>query len=346
MSDVRRARQRQWFDVAAFRQDVRAALVDATAALVITLAVFFWLYRRIESGSSMTLQVMPDLADAGRYWMYWMCQAFGWSGLLWAWMTVMLGLLRSSRRRDWLPVSVARIEKWHRTTSLTTVALMFGHAFWLFAEFVRGNEDRQGWAGRTWSAFVDTFVPGAYSSGTGKVAIFIGLLAFYLAIPLGLAFYARRSIGARVWRVLHASILAVYVLSVWHTLLYGTNVWFDGWFRTTVWLLQLPVAALLLIRLLAPASRPGRGRLDLLGRAIGRTCAAATIVVVLVVAASGRDGGRTPGVDGAGLNVTRTMIWIGFALFAAGVTAFVYRAQRLTSSRQARAEQEVETSPA
>ncbi len=346
VSDVQKIRQPQWFDFLAFRQDLRAALADATAALVITLVIFFWLYQRIESGSSMTLQVMPMLADADRYWMYWMCEAFGWSALLWAWITVMLGLLRSSRRPGWLPVSVARIEKWHRTTSLTTIVLMFGHAFWLFAEFVRENEDRRGWGGRTWSAFVDTFVPGAYASGTGKVAIFIGLLAFYLAIPLGLAFYARRSIGARTWRVLHASILVVYVLSIWHTLLYGTNVWYDGWFRTTVWLLQLPVAALLLTRLLAPARRPGQRRLELLGRAVARSCAAATIVMVLAVAASGRDGGRTLGVDGAGLNVTRTMVWIGLLVFIAAVTAFVYRAQRITPARQARAErEEIESSP-
>ncbi|OEU95954.1 ferric reductase-like transmembrane domain-containing protein [Streptomyces oceani] len=346
MHDGQRTRQRRWFDFVAFRRDVRAALVDATAALIVTLVVFVWLHWRIETGSSMTLQVMPMLADADTYWMYWMCEAFGWSGLLWAWITVMLGLIRSSRRLGWLPVSVARIEKWHRTTSLTTIALMFAHAFWLFAEFVRANEDQRGWGGRTWSAFVDTFVPGAYASGTGRVAILIGLLAFYLAIPLGLAFYARRSIGVRTWRVLHASILVVYVLSVWHTLLYGTNVWYDGWFRTTVWLLQLPVAALLLARLLAPARRPGRRGLDLLGRAVGRACAAASIVMVLAVAASGRDGGRTPGVDGAGLSATRTMVWIGLGVFIAAVVVCAYRAHRLTPTRQARAEgEEDDTSP-
>ncbi|GAA3629406.1 hypothetical protein GCM10023079_19910 [Streptomyces chitinivorans] len=50
-----------------------AAVPDATAALVITAGVFAWLYARVESGASMTLQVMPDLADADRYWMYWLC---------------------------------------------------------------------------------------------------------------------------------------------------------------------------------------------------------------------------------------------------------------------------------
>lgn len=336
MTEVTEPSGRSWFDGAALRQDLRAAWLDASAALVITLLLFAWLYQRVDAGTSATVDVMPFLlGGADTYWMYWLCQAFGWSGLLWAWITVVLGLTRSSRPPARLPVSPARLEKWHRTTSLTTVALMFLHAFWFFAEEVRGNADGLGVAGRTWAAFVDVFVPGAYGSGTGLIAILLGLLAFYLAIPLGLAYYARRSIGSRAWRTLHASIIVVYVLSVWHTLLYGTNVWYDGWFRTTVWLLQLPVAALLLVRLLAPAHRPHRGRLDLAGRWTARAAVAATVVTLLVVAATGRDGGRTRGVDGAPLNVTQAMIWAGLAVFAVVVTAAVVRAHRSARAAQA-----------
>lgn len=336
MADVTEPTRRSWFDGAAFRQDLRAAWLDASAALIITLLLFAWLYQRVDAGTSATVDVMPFLlGGADLYWMYWLCQAFGWSGLLWAWITVILGLTRSSRPPSWLPVSPARLEKWHRTTSLTTIVLMFMHAFWFFAEEVRGNAEGLGAGGRTWYAFVNTFVPGAYGSGTGLIAILIGLLALYLAIPLGLAFYARRAIGPRVWRTLHASIIVVYVLSVWHTLLYGTNVWYDGAFRTTVWLLQLPIAALLLIRLLAPAHRPHRGRLDLAGRWAARAAVAATVVTLLVVAASGRDGGRTRGVDGAPLNTTQPMVWIGFAAFAVAVTVVTVRAHRAARARAA-----------
>ncbi len=52
--------------------------------------------------------------------------------------------------------------------------------------------------------------------------------------------------------------IAVYVLSVWHTLLYGTNVWYGECPRTVLWLLRLPVAVLLLLRLLRPARRAER----------------------------------------------------------------------------------------
>ncbi|RIQ30257.1 ferric reductase-like transmembrane domain-containing protein [Jiangella rhizosphaerae] len=336
MADEAESTGRSWFDGAAFRQDLRAAWLDASAALLITLLLFAWLHQRVDGGTSATLDVMPFLeGGADTYWMYWLCQAFGWSGLLWAWITVILGLTRSSRSPAWLPVSPARLEKWHRTTSLTTVALMFLHAFWFFAEEVRYNADGLGVAGRTWTAFVNVFVPGAYGSGTGLIAILLGLLALYLAIPLGLAYYARRSIGPRAWRTLHASIIVVYVLSVWHTLLYGTNVWYDGWFRTTVWLLQLPVAGLLLVRLLVPAHRPHRGRLDLAGRWAARVAVVVTVWALLTVAATGHDGGRTRGVEGAPLNVTQTTIWAGLTVFAAVVTVAVVRAHR--AARAARA---------
>ncbi|HEX2130160.1 MAG TPA: hypothetical protein VHH15_01275, partial [Actinophytocola sp.] len=49
----------------------------------------------------------------------------------------MFGLVRSSTRPSWsLPArfSAARVERWHRTTSLTTIGLMFAHAFLFFAE--------------------------------------------------------------------------------------------------------------------------------------------------------------------------------------------------------------------
>ncbi|MFD2025896.1 ferric reductase-like transmembrane domain-containing protein [Promicromonospora aerolata] len=334
MRDVRRVRG--WFDGGAFRQDLRAAWLDASVALLITLAIFAWLTWRVHAGTSPTIDVIPTFAGgAGTYWMYWMSQAFGWSGLLWAWITVLLGLVRSSRPQAWLPLTPSTVEKLHRTTSLTTIVLMFAHAFWFFAEEVRGNAEGLDPVGRVWSAFLNVFVPGVYPSGTGVIAILIGLLALYLSVPLGLAYYARRRIGARAWRVLHSSIIVVYVLSVWHTLLYGTNVWYDGWFRTTVWLLQLPVAALLLVRLLAPAYRPARGALDAAGRWVARTAVALTVVVVLAVAGSGRDGGRTPGVDGAGLNVSPVMVWTGLAGFVIVVGVAVVRAHRAAARQRA-----------
>lgn len=292
-------RRRPPGDRVALRGDLRAALPDATAAVVVTVLVFALLWARMESGASDTVAVMPFMDDPGTYWMYLLSQAFGWSALLWAWGTVMLGLLLSGPRPARLPVSRQVLERWHRTTSLTTTALMFAHALMFAAELVR-YETKVGWAERLWVAFADSFVPGWYDSGTGQVAIPLGQGALYLAIPLGLLFYVRHRIGANTWRRLHRFVIVVYVLSVWHTLLYGTNVWYGEWPRTVLWLLQLPVAVLLLLRLLKPSRRaerlgpPGGGAARPVWwvRAAGRVAVAAVVVGLVVVVVSGRDGGR------------------------------------------------------
>ncbi|WST66659.1 ferric reductase-like transmembrane domain-containing protein [Streptomyces uncialis] len=280
------------------RSDLRASLYDGLVALAITAVVFVVIYLRIRAKTSSTLTVMPFMADAGAFWLYFVSQAFGWSALLWAWGTVVLGLLMSGPRPRWLPLTGPRLERLHRTTSLNTIALIAAHALFFAAELIRHDTDS--WYGRTWTAFVETFVPGGYESGTGAVAIPVGQAALYLAIPLGLLFYVRHRVGPKTWRVLHRCILVIYVLSVWHTLLYGTNVWYDGWFRTTVWLLQLPIAALFLIRMLSPARRSERlaaaraagSRTVWALRLTVRITAVAVLGVLLAVLITGRDGGR------------------------------------------------------
>ncbi|GAB2879377.1 ferric reductase-like transmembrane domain-containing protein [Streptomyces mayteni] len=334
-----RRRVARRFDGPGLRADARAAVPDASLALVITGLVFWWLWVRVENGTSGTTEVMPFLADAPRYWLYWLCQAFGWSGLLWAYVTIVFGLLRSGSLPPWRWLSAARVEKWHRTTSLTTIGLMFMHAVTFFGAEVQANFDGQAAGDLVRTAFVEAFVPGGYPSGTGRIAILLGLIAFYLGIVLGLAYYVRQRTGARMWRALHRFILVVYVLSVWHTLLYGTNVWYDGSFRTLVWALQMPLAGLLLLRLLAPArpserlrlpSRPRRpGReprsLPLTVRVAGRLAVVATIVGLAAVIVSGTDGGRTPDGASAGLWPEQWVIWTGLLVLTLVLVAVAHR---------------------
>ncbi|QKW52843.1 ferric reductase-like transmembrane domain-containing protein [Streptomyces buecherae] len=304
-----RGRGRRGADRVALRGDLRAAVPDAAAALVVTAGVFVFLYVRMDSGASATVAVMPFMDDSRTYWMYLLSQAFGWSGLLWAWGTVMLGLLLSGPGVARSPVSRQVLERWHRTTSLTTMALMAAHAIMFAAELVR-YETKLGWIDRLWAGFADSFVPGWYDSGTGRTAIPIGQGALYLAVPLGLLFYVRHRIGPNAWRRLHRFVIVVYVLSVWHTLLYGTNVWYDEWPRTVLWLLQLPIAALFLLRLVRPARRAerlggpdrraGGPRQSWVGRAAGRVAVVlvgATVVGVIAVVVSGHDGGRARPAD-------------------------------------------------
>ncbi|MFJ5265237.1 ferric reductase-like transmembrane domain-containing protein [Streptomyces sp. NPDC088387] len=280
------------------RSDLRASIPDGVIALIVTAAVFALLYVRIRAETSSTVSVMPFMTDTSEFWMYFLSQAFGWSALLWAWITVVLGLLLSGSRPSWLRLSGPRLERLHRTTSLNTIALIVAHALFFAAQLVYSDTAR--WHSAIGTAFVETFVPGGYDSGTGKLAIPLGQAALYLAIPLGLLFYVRHRIGPKTWRVLHRFVIAVYVLSIWHTLLYGTNVWYDGLFRNTIWLLQLPIAALLLLRLLKPARRSEKLRGPRGGspaawalRLTGRLAVVGVIAALIGVLVSGNDGGRT-----------------------------------------------------
>ncbi|NJQ03053.1 ferric reductase-like transmembrane domain-containing protein [Streptomyces zingiberis] len=327
------------FDWAALRADLRGAIPDASLALVITGLIYWLLYVRVENGTSATIKIMPMLADADTFWMYWMCQAFGWSAMLWAYITVVFGLMRSGPRPRlrWLPA--ARLEKWHRTTSLTTIGLMFMHAFFFFTDQIRDNRTRWSFGRSVWTAFVDSFVPGGYATGTGRVAIFIGLLALYLAIPLGLAFYLRHRTGSRTWLALHRFVIVVYVLSAWHTLLYSSQGWYDGSFRTMLWALQIPLAALLLARLMAPA-RPGerlraRGKgnrdhaLPFSARLFARIVVVAILLGLVAVLVTGVDGGRSPGGASVPPWPEKWVIWAGLLLFTLAVAAVVLRLRRL-----------------
>jgi methionine sulfoxide reductase heme-binding subunit len=51
----------------------------------------------------------------------------------------------------------------------------------------------------------------------------LGVIAAYLAALLGLSFYLRRHIGARLWRKAHRATIAVYVLGLFHALGAGTD---------------------------------------------------------------------------------------------------------------------------
>jgi methionine sulfoxide reductase heme-binding subunit len=77
----------------------------------------------------------------------------------------------------------------------------------------------------------------------------LGIVAGYMAAILGLSFYARRRIGARLWRKLHRATSAVYVLGVVHALGAGT----DGstaWLRAFMLVTGAPILFLLLVRIL------------------------------------------------------------------------------------------------
>jgi sulfoxide reductase heme-binding subunit YedZ len=77
---------------------------------------------------------------------------------------------------------------------------------------------------------VGVTVPFAMSFKTAFTGL--GVIAGYLAALLGLSFYARKRIGARLWRKAHRATVVVYVLGLVHALGAGTDasaVWFRWW---------------------------------------------------------------------------------------------------------------------
>lgn len=84
--------------------------------------------------------------------------------------------------------------------------------------------------------------------GYRPVATALGIVAAYAAALLGLSYYLRRRIGARLWRKAHRATVAVYALGLAHAFTAGSDAsapLFRWWAIAT----GLPIAALFVYRL-------------------------------------------------------------------------------------------------
>jgi sulfoxide reductase heme-binding subunit YedZ len=90
----------------------------------------------------------------------------------------------------------------------------------------------------------------------------LGTVAGYLAVALGLSFYARKRIGAKLWRKAHRATVVVYVLAIVHTLGAGTDAG-SSWLRAFMLATGVPILALFIARVRparAPAKAPAKAR--------------------------------------------------------------------------------------
>ncbi len=87
--------------------------------------------------------------------------------------------------------------------------------------------------------FLDPGVAGVavpFAMGFETLFTGLGVIAAYLALLLGLSYYARRRIGAKLWRKAHRATVLVYALGLVHALGAGTDtsaVWFRWWVMAT-----------------------------------------------------------------------------------------------------------------
>lgn len=78
----------------------------------------------------------------------------------------------------------------------------------------------------------------------------LGIIGGYLAIALGLSFYARKRIGAKLWRKAHRATVVVWALGLVHALGAGSDA-SAPWFRWWVLVTTPPIAGLFVYRVLS-----------------------------------------------------------------------------------------------
>jgi methionine sulfoxide reductase heme-binding subunit len=87
-----------------------------------------------------------------------------------------------------------------------------------------------------------------FAIGVHRLSVAVGIVAGYTALLLGVSFYFRRRIGAKLWRKAHRATIAVYVLGLLHAFGAGSDthsVLFLAWAAGT----GVPIALLFVYRL-------------------------------------------------------------------------------------------------
>ncbi len=123
-------------------------------------------------------------------------------------ISVALGLMMAGRLAS-RPGLMPKLRRVHEAMTLVTLGLIAGHGgLLLFDSYLH-----PGLAGLT--------IPFAMSYRplfTG-----LGIIAGWGAVILGLSFYVRKRIGAKLWRKLHRLMIVVYLLALTHTVGAGSN---------------------------------------------------------------------------------------------------------------------------
>lgn len=227
----------------------RSAVAVSLVGVVATGAVYGWIARLQSQGRSPAAEAMASMGmqNMGKYWSFPILQASGLIGLVAAWLAVLLGLQQSGRSASWVPLTYRQIDRLHRQISLLVLGLVGVHVLATVLDAM----------GDSWRTVL---IPGEWAHLGWPQAVWgydTGIFALYLLVLLAPTFYVRRTVGPNRWRFLHRFIIAFYGLSVWHALILGLDVAHYLWIRPVIWLAQVPVLALFIRRLLAPARSEG-----------------------------------------------------------------------------------------
>ncbi len=122
----------------------------------------------------------------------------------------------------------------HEALALATIAALAVHALALLGD------------GYLRPSVADLTIPFAGASDRGWMAA--GIVGGWLAVILGLSYYARTLIGVARWRRLHRFTAVAWLLGIVHALGQGTDAG-APWFLAGLAATALPAAALLVVRL-------------------------------------------------------------------------------------------------
>ena len=170
-------------------------------------------------------------------------------------VSVIIGLMMANGlpRKGWGGMTKRRLITVHEATALAGIVAIAVHGLTLLGDaFIHP----------TLAQIAVPFTLGYRPGFTG-----LGIIAGWLAVFLGLSFYARRWIGAKRWRSVHRATILVWAMGVVHTLGAGTDA-SQPWLQAILVITGVPIVFLFLLRVLpsqqrrAPASVPARSPVE------------------------------------------------------------------------------------
>lgn len=228
-----------------FRPTTLWSALIVLALGVATVLAFYFPFRHLQahdvSAPAVTMKSMR-MYRLNVFWAFPLLQAAGFAALIWAYLGLALGLVEAgpARRWRWLPLTPARRLQLHRQISVLVLGLILVHALATACDAMGDS-------------LLSAFVPFEEGYAPAVFSFDLGIFALYLAVLVGPTYYVRRWVGVKRWRVVHRLAGVVYILALWHTLIVGDDVAYYPWIHPLIWLLQIPLLLLFVLRLLGQA---------------------------------------------------------------------------------------------
>jgi methionine sulfoxide reductase heme-binding subunit len=162
-------------------------------------------------------------------------------------VSVIIGLMMANGlpKKGWLGLNKRKLVAVHESTALAGMVAISVHGLTLLGDKFMHP---------TLSQIAVPFTMGYRPGFTG-----LGIIAGWLAIFLGLSFYARRRIGVKRWRSIHRATIAVWALGVVHALGSGTDAG-QVWLQAILLVTGIPIVYLFLRRILPSEDARPAGR--------------------------------------------------------------------------------------